>query len=82
MRKSANSKKLKAHIINENCKGCGVCIVGCKQRALRYELVRPPEYITRHQFKLPAPEPVQPSKPGKPTRKIVVGAYGGFYELK
>jgi len=82
MRKSANSKKLKAHIINENCKGCGVCIVGCKQRALRYELVRPPEYITSHQFKLPAPEPVQPSKPGKPTRKIVVGAYGGYYDLK
>jgi NAD-dependent dihydropyrimidine dehydrogenase PreA subunit len=82
MRKSANSKKLKAHIINENCKGCGVCIVGCKQRALRYELVRPPEYITSLQFKLPAPEPLQPSEPGKPTRKIVVGAYGGYYDLK
>jgi len=82
MRKTANSKKLKAHIVNENCKGCGVCIVGCKQRALRYELVRPPEYITSLQFRLPTPEPVQSSKSGKPTRKIVVGAYGGFYELK
>ena len=46
MQKSATSKKLKAYIINENCKGCGVCIVGCKQKALRYEIARPPEYIT------------------------------------
>ena len=43
MRKPADSKKLKASIIAENCKGCGVCIVGCKQKALRYEIVRPPE---------------------------------------
>ena len=81
MRKTANSKKLKAHIINENCKGCGVCIVGCKQKALRYELVRPPEYITSRQFRLPVPQPSE-----KPTRQVnvgvVVGAYGGFYELK
>ena len=82
MKKTANSKKLKAHVINENCKGCGVCIVGCKQRALRLELVRPPEYITSHQFRLPTPEPVQSSKSGKPARKVVVGAYGGYYELK
>lgn len=80
MVKPAGSKKLKAHIINENCKGCGVCIVGCKQKAMRYELVRPPEYITKHPFRPPAPEPV--SEPGKPTRKVVVGAYGGYYELK
>ena len=81
MRKTANSKKLKAHIINENCKGCGVCIVGCKQKALRYELVRPPEYFTSRQFRLPVPQPGE-----KPTRQVnvgvVVGAYGGFYELK
>ena len=83
MRKTASSKKLKAHIINENCKGCGVCIVGCKQKALRYELVRPPEYFTSRQFRMPAPPP---DESGKPTRRIkvdaVVGAYGGFYELK
>jgi NAD-dependent dihydropyrimidine dehydrogenase PreA subunit len=82
MRKPANSKKLKAHIINENCKGCGVCIVGCEQKALRYELVRPPEYFTSRQFRPPAPQPSEPPRPGKPTRRIVVGAYGGFYELK
>jgi Na+-translocating ferredoxin:NAD+ oxidoreductase RNF subunit RnfB len=82
MQKSANSKKLKAHIINENCKGCGVCIVGCKQKAMRYELVKPPEYITSRRF--PGPPPAQPSLSG--TRhipvKAVVGAYGGFYELE
>jgi Pyruvate/2-oxoacid:ferredoxin oxidoreductase delta subunit len=80
MRKTAGSKKLKAHIVAENCKGCGVCVVGCKQRALRLELVKPPEYITNHPFKLPAPEPV--TEPGKPVRKIVVGAYGGYYDLE
>lgn len=45
MRKEAGSKKLKSFIIAENCKGCGICIVGCKQRAIRYEIVRPPEYL-------------------------------------
>ncbi len=80
MRKSATSRKLKAHIINENCKGCGVCIVGCKQKAMHYELVRPPEYITSRPFRLPTPEPVAES--GKPARKIVVGAYGGYYDLE
>ena len=45
MQKPAGSKKLKAHIINEKCKGCGVCVVGCKQKALTFELVRPPEHI-------------------------------------
>ena len=29
----------------EKCKGCGLCIIKCKQDALRYEIVRPPEYI-------------------------------------
>jgi ferredoxin len=45
MKKPAGSKKLKASIIKERCMGCGVCIIGCKQRALRFEVVRPPEYI-------------------------------------
>jgi len=82
MRQVPGSKKLKAHIINENCKGCGVCIVGCKQKALRYELVRPPEYLTSRPFRPPAPQPSEPPQPGKPTRRIVVGAYGGYYELE
>jgi ferredoxin len=54
MRKTSTSKKLKASVINENCMGCGVCIVGCKQRALTYEVVRPPEYILS-----PVPEAAQ-----------------------
>ncbi len=66
MRKSADSKKLKASIINEKCKGCGVCIVGCKQKALRYEIVRPPEYITSKLKHSLAP----------------VGNFWGFYDLK
>ena len=80
MRKPANSKKLKAHIIDENCKGCGVCVVGCKQKALRLELVRPPEWVTSRPPLVPTPQP--DPQPGKPTRKIVVGAYGGYYDLK
>lgn len=39
------SKKLKAHIIPEECYGCGVCVVGCEAKAIRYDLVRPPEHI-------------------------------------
>ena len=80
MQKSANSKKLKAHIINENCKGCGVCIVGCKQKALRYELVRPPEYLKAREFRLPTP---QPSESGRRIAvNTVIGPYGGYYKLK
>jgi Pyruvate/2-oxoacid:ferredoxin oxidoreductase delta subunit len=79
MHKTAGSKKLKAHIIDENCKGCGVCIVGCKQKAMRYELVRPPEYFYERQMRIPTPQPAGMSKT---SRKIPVGAYGGFYELE
>lgn len=75
MVKTATSKKLKASIITENCMGCGVCIVGCKQRALTYELVKPPEHILTP--RPPAPQPNEPPQPGKPTRRIAVGAYGG-----
>jgi NAD-dependent dihydropyrimidine dehydrogenase PreA subunit/DNA-binding Lrp family transcriptional regulator len=39
------SKKMKAHLIEAECMGCGVCVVGCNQKALTYELVRPPEHI-------------------------------------
>jgi Pyruvate/2-oxoacid:ferredoxin oxidoreductase delta subunit/DNA-binding Lrp family transcriptional regulator len=80
MKKTANSKKLKAHVISENCKGCGVCIVGCKQRALRYEIVRPPEYMKAWEFRFPAP---QPSKSGRRIPvNVVIGPYGGYYELE
>jgi NAD-dependent dihydropyrimidine dehydrogenase PreA subunit len=40
-----DSKKVKARVIPENCKGCGLCIITCKTNALRYEIVRPPEYL-------------------------------------
>ncbi len=80
MRKPANSKRLKAHIINENCKGCGVCIVGCKQKALRYELVRPPEHFMNRRYRPPAPEPTRSGR--RVVVNAVVGAYGGFYDLK
>ena len=40
-----DSDKLKASIINDKCLGCGVCVIGCKQEALSFELVRPPEHI-------------------------------------
>jgi len=80
MRKPADSKKLKASIIAENCKGCGVCIVGCKQKALRYEIVRPPEYLQARGFPMPVPEP---SKSGRRIAvDTVIGPYGGFYNLK
>jgi Pyruvate/2-oxoacid:ferredoxin oxidoreductase delta subunit len=80
MRKPANSKKLKAHVIAENCKGCGVCIVGCKQKALRYELVRPPEYLKAREFRIPR---FQPSEGGRRIPvNAVVGPYGGYYELQ
>jgi Pyruvate/2-oxoacid:ferredoxin oxidoreductase delta subunit len=82
MRKAAGSKKLKAHIIDDNCKGCGVCIVGCKQKAMRYEIVRPQEYITGR--RPPGPPPPAPPLPGarRVSVKVVVGPYGGFYELE
>jgi Na+-translocating ferredoxin:NAD+ oxidoreductase subunit B len=79
MRKPAGSKKLKAYIDGEKCRGCGVCVVGCKQKALRLEIVKPPEYITEHPMKFPNDPPEQ--DPNKPRRKVVVGAYGGYYSL-
>src|SRR4030042_1868735 len=37
------SKKLKAKINPAECYGCGCCVVGCEQKALTFELIRPPE---------------------------------------
>ena len=80
MVKPEGSKKLKASIISENCKGCGVCIVGCKQKALRYEIVRPPEYLKPMNIKWAPPEP---TKAGRTIAvDTILGPYGGFYELK
>ena len=80
MQKTTGSKKLKAHIINDKCKGCGVCIVGCKQKALRYEIVRPPEYLKAREFRIPT---FQPTDSGRHIAvNAVIGPYGGYYELK
>jgi electron transport complex protein RnfB len=39
------SKKLKAQITEGECYGCGVCVVACEDKAIRFDLVRPPEHI-------------------------------------
>jgi len=39
------TQKKKAFVKAEKCLGCGVCVVGCKQKAMTFELVRPPEFI-------------------------------------
>lgn len=36
---------MKAFVNADKCLGCGVCVVGCKQKAMTFELVRPPEFI-------------------------------------
>jgi ferredoxin len=45
MVKPEGSKKYKAAIIAEKCFGCGSCVVGCEQGALKMKVVRPPEHI-------------------------------------
>lgn len=45
MRRVPGSKKLKSTIINENCLGCGICVITCPTKALILELLRPPEHI-------------------------------------
>jgi Fe-S-cluster-containing hydrogenase component 2 len=39
------SKKLKAQIIDENCFGCGACVVNCDQQALSMKCIRPMNHI-------------------------------------
>lgn len=39
------SRKLKASIIDDNCFGCGACVVCCEPAALKMKAVRPPEFI-------------------------------------
>jgi Pyruvate/2-oxoacid:ferredoxin oxidoreductase delta subunit len=82
MRKTEGSKKLKAHVISEKCKGCGVCIVGCQQEAMHYEIVRPKEYLTERKFRFPTAN-LQPTKSGRKVDvNIKLGPYGGFYDLQ
>jgi ferredoxin len=45
MVKVADSKKMKAHIIEKNCMGCGLCVYTCPEKAIRFDIVRPPEHI-------------------------------------
>jgi ferredoxin len=45
MKKVPGSKKLKASVNTDKCKGCGLCVIGCEQKALVFDLVKPPEYL-------------------------------------
>jgi ferredoxin len=45
MKKVPGSKKLKASVNQEECMGCGLCVIGCEQKALKFDLVKPPEYL-------------------------------------
>jgi NAD-dependent dihydropyrimidine dehydrogenase PreA subunit/predicted transcriptional regulator len=49
MVKVPGAKKLKAQIRGADCMGCGVCVVGCEQKALSFELVRPATHIPPHE---------------------------------
>ena len=46
MVKVEGSKKLKAVVDPEKCFGCGACVLGCDQSALKMKTVRPPDHIT------------------------------------
>jgi ferredoxin len=46
MTKVPGSKKLKASVNQEKCMGCGLCVIGCEQKALIFDLVKPPEYLS------------------------------------
>lgn len=39
------SKKMKARITEKNCMGCGLCVYTCPEKAIRFDIVRPPEHI-------------------------------------
>ena len=45
MKKVPGSKKMKAFVDTEQCMGCGLCVIGCEQKALKFDLVKPPEYL-------------------------------------
>jgi|WetSurMetagenome_2_1015567.scaffolds.fasta_scaffold1009770_1 ferredoxin len=41
----SGQRKLKAVVDTKKCMGCGLCIIGCEQIALKFDLVKPPEYL-------------------------------------
>jgi ferredoxin len=45
MDKAEGTKRLKAFITDDDCFGCGSCVVGCEPGALKMKAVRPPEFI-------------------------------------
>jgi Na+-translocating ferredoxin:NAD+ oxidoreductase subunit B len=45
MVKVAGSKKMKARVIEKKCMGCGLCVYTCPQKAIKFDIVRPPEHI-------------------------------------
>jgi len=45
MVKVPGSKKMKAKITSADCYGCGICVVGCEQKAINFDLVRPASHI-------------------------------------
>ena len=45
MRKPANSRKMKAYMIDKYCMGCGLCVYKCPEKAIKFDIVRPPEHI-------------------------------------
>jgi NAD-dependent dihydropyrimidine dehydrogenase PreA subunit len=57
MVKVPGSKKMKAKITKADCYGCGVCVVACPQKAIKFDLIRPPEHIPPASAarKMPAP---------------------------
>jgi len=66
MKPVRGTKKFKAWVNPEKCKGCGLCVIKCKTDALHMEIVRPPEYLKP----LPPPEP---KKGGAPVHVIPSG---------
>jgi len=55
MLKVTGSKKLKAFIDEEKCMGCGLCVTGCEQKAVIFNLVKPPEYLDIDRESSPSP---------------------------
>lgn len=45
MVKVTGSKKMKAQISEKYCMGCGLCVYTCPQKAITFNIVRPPEHI-------------------------------------
>jgi ferredoxin len=50
----SGAEKPRALVNKDKCLGCGACVIGCKQKALTFELIRPADFIP------PAPDFKQP----------------------